>query len=109
MVNGVPKVVDLQARDDEPVSALDAGADPLSRDDNLESAYAPDGKKRGPIADLNGRERWVVAPLIVLFIVLGFYPKVALDVINPAVSQTLQHVGVTDPAPAVGAVNGSAK
>jgi NADH-quinone oxidoreductase subunit M len=59
--------------------------------------------------DLSHRERWVVAPLILAFIVLGFYPKPVLDVINPAVERTLHYVGVTDPAAtyppaAVGAV-----
>ncbi len=59
--------------------------------------------------DLSHRERWVVAPLILAFIVLGFYPKPVLDVINPAVDRTLHYVGVTDPAAtypptAVGAV-----
>jgi NADH-quinone oxidoreductase subunit M len=49
--------------------------------------------------DMSHRERWVVAPLIVAFLVLGFYPKPVLDVINPAVSRTLHYVGVTDPAP----------
>ena len=51
--------------------------------------------------DLGARERWVVAPLIALFIVLGFYPKPALDLINPAVSTTLGQMGVADPAPVV--------
>ena len=37
--------------------------------------------------DLAHREKWVVAPLIALFLVLGFYPKPVLDVINPAVDQ----------------------
>jgi NADH-quinone oxidoreductase subunit M len=41
----------------------------------------------------------VVAPLIASFLVLGFYPKPALDLLNPAVEKTLQHVGVSDPAP----------
>ncbi len=50
--------------------------------------------------DMSHREMWVVAPLIAAFLVLGFYPKPVLDVINPAVSRTLQYVGVTDPAPA---------
>ncbi|HET6214070.1 MAG TPA: NADH-quinone oxidoreductase subunit M [Micromonosporaceae bacterium] len=49
--------------------------------------------------DLNVREVAVVAPLIALLLVLGFYPKPVLDVINPAVSATLQDVGATDPAP----------
>jgi NADH-quinone oxidoreductase subunit M len=49
--------------------------------------------------DMSHREKWVVAPLIAAFLVLGFYPKPVLDVINPAVSRTLHYVGVTDPAP----------
>jgi NADH-quinone oxidoreductase subunit M len=67
----------------------------------------PPGREGMP--DLNGREKWVVGPLIALFLVLGFYPKPALDVINPAVDATLTHVGVTDPAPSVGVAEGSAK
>jgi len=51
--------------------------------------------------DLGSREKWVVAPLIALFLVLGFYPKPALDMINPAVSTTLSYMGVVDPAPIV--------
>jgi NADH-quinone oxidoreductase subunit M len=50
-------------------------------------------------ADMSHREKWVVAPLIAVFLVLGFYPKPVLDVINPAVARTLHYVGVTDPAP----------
>lgn len=60
------------------------------------------------VPDLTGRERLVVAPLIALFLLLGFYPKPVLDVINPAVTQTLTFMGVTDPAPAAGTPNGSA-
>ena len=39
------------------------------------------------------------AALSPLFLVLGFYPKPMLDVINPAVEATLQDVGLSDPAP----------
>jgi NADH-quinone oxidoreductase subunit M len=60
--------------------------------------------------DMSHREKWVVAPLIAAFIVLGFYPKPVLDVINPAVARTLQIVGVTDPAPThPGAAEGAVK
>ena len=41
----------------------------------------------------------VVAPLIALLLVLGVYPKPALDVINPAVSHTLTTIDQPDPAP----------
>jgi NADH-quinone oxidoreductase subunit M len=51
------------------------------------------------IRDLVGREVIVVAPLIALLIVLGFYPKPALDVINPAVGHTLTTIGQHDPVP----------
>jgi NADH-quinone oxidoreductase subunit M len=63
--------------------------------------------------DLKGRELWAVAPLIALIIVLGVYPKPVLDIINPAVNQTLVQVHSPDPTPphpaAVnsGTVNGS--
>jgi NADH-quinone oxidoreductase subunit M len=51
--------------------------------------------------DLRGREVLAVAPLIALMLVLGFYPKLLLDTINPAVKATMQDVGVSDPAPSV--------
>ena len=62
----------------------------------------------GPVAngvdkvrDLVPRELLVVAPLIALLLVLGVYPKPALDVINPSVGHTLTTIGVQDPAPRV--------
>ena len=51
------------------------------------------------IRDLVPREIVVVAPLIVLLLVLGIYPKPALDVIDPAVQHTLTTIGQTDPVP----------
>ncbi|MEU8188072.1 NADH-quinone oxidoreductase subunit M [Micromonospora carbonacea] len=54
--------------------------------------------------DLNLREKFVVAPLIALIVLLGFYPKPVTDVINPAVRATMEDVGRTDPAPEVGGV-----
>jgi NADH-quinone oxidoreductase subunit M len=54
--------------------------------------------------DISLREKFVVAPLILLLLLLGFYPKPVTDVINPAVQATLQQdVGVQDPAPSVAA------
>jgi NADH-quinone oxidoreductase subunit M len=57
--------------------------------------------------DMSGREKLVVVPLVTAFLVLGFYPKPALDVLEPAVDTTLQHVGVTDPPPISDAAEGS--
>jgi NADH-quinone oxidoreductase subunit M len=51
------------------------------------------------IPDLNTREVLALAPLLLLLLVLGFFPKPALDVINPGVAATLEHVGVSDPEP----------
>jgi len=44
-----------------------------------------------------------------LFLILGFYPKPVLDMVTPAVTTILTSIHVTDPAPAVGAAEGSTK
>jgi NADH-quinone oxidoreductase subunit M len=51
--------------------------------------------------DLSAREAWVVAPVALAIIGLGFFPRVVLDVVDPAVRSTMSVVGVTDPAPRV--------
>jgi NADH-quinone oxidoreductase subunit M len=58
----------------------------------------------GPIApatsqapDLSGREKLVLAPIMAVIIALGFFPKPVLDVINPAIEQTMSTVGISDP------------
>lgn len=53
------------------------------------------------LPDLKVREVAALAPLLALIVVLGFYPKPALDVLNPTVDSLLQHVGVSDPEPTV--------
>jgi NADH-quinone oxidoreductase subunit M len=53
------------------------------------------------VRDLVPRELLVVTPLIALLLVLGVYPKPALDVINPAVTHTLTTIDQPDPAPRV--------
>ncbi len=50
--------------------------------------------------DLRPRELLAVAPLIVLLIGVGVYPKPVLDIINPAVRVTMAQVHMTDPVPA---------
>jgi NADH-quinone oxidoreductase subunit M len=57
--------------------------------------------------DLGLREVSALAPLLVLIVLLGFYPKPLTTIIDPAVQDTLQHVGVSDPAPEVPAHAGS--
>ncbi|MFD3548167.1 NADH-quinone oxidoreductase subunit M [Streptomyces sp. NPDC058655] len=51
--------------------------------------------------DLRLREVLVVAPLIVLLIGLGVYPKPLTDIVNPAVQHTMSDVKQTDPKPEV--------
>jgi NADH-quinone oxidoreductase subunit M len=51
--------------------------------------------------DLNVREITALAPVVLLIVALGFFPKPLLDVINPAVDDTLTQVGATDPEPDV--------
>ncbi|CPW54400.1 NADH-quinone oxidoreductase%2C M subunit NuoM [Mycobacteroides abscessus] len=53
------------------------------------------------IGDLKRRELTVVAPLVALLLVLGIYPKPLLDIVNPAVEQTLRTVNEKDPPPTV--------
>src|SRR6266699_934359 len=49
--------------------------------------------------DLRARELWAVGPLIVLIVVLGVYPKPVIDVINPAVRQSMVQAHSTNPVP----------
>ncbi|HEY6744177.1 MAG TPA: NADH-quinone oxidoreductase subunit M, partial [Mycobacteriales bacterium] len=61
----------------------------------------PRGLAAGGMRDLAGREVLAVAPLLALILFLGVYPKPVLDMINPAVTRTMQDAGQTDPAPDV--------
>jgi NADH-quinone oxidoreductase subunit M len=60
----------------------------------------------GRMRDLSGRERLALAPLVLLIIALGVFPRPMLDAINPAVQATMSFVGVTDPQPRVTAEGG---
>jgi NADH-quinone oxidoreductase subunit M len=56
--------------------------------------------------DLRARELWAVGPLVALIIFFGFYPQPLLNIINPAVRQTLVQVHAVDPVPPHPAVDG---
>jgi NADH-quinone oxidoreductase subunit M len=47
--------------------------------------------------DLGGREIAVLTPLILLILVLGFFPGPVLEVIEPSVVATMDEVGLADP------------
>jgi NADH-quinone oxidoreductase subunit M len=54
-----------------------------------------------PISDLNVRELVSVVPVVALIVLLGFFPKPLLDMLNPGVQHSLVQVGKQDPAPTV--------
>ncbi len=54
------------------------------------------------VSDVSVRERVAVAPLVVLILVLGVYPKPVLSMIEESTTLLQTSVGVSDPAPLVG-------
>jgi len=54
------------------------------------------------LTDLNKREIAAITPVIALIVALGFYPKPALEIINPAAQVTITKAGYSDPQPLVG-------
>ncbi len=73
---------------------------------NVATGPKPEGL--GLVPDLSLREKAVAVPIIAVFLVLGFYPKLALDLINPAVDKSLSYVQ-TPAGAAVPAAEGSTK
>ncbi len=69
-----------------------------------------EGKRSGLaiVRDLSLREKLVATPLIASFVILGFFPNLALDVINPAVTTSLSYVQ-TDTTPLAGSTAGPAE
>lgn len=51
------------------------------------------------LSDLNLREKLVIAPIIAMLVIFGFYPKPLVDVINPTSANVMSHAGVSDPVP----------
>ena len=49
------------------------------------------------MVDLNLREKIAIAPVILVLVFLGFYPKPVLNVINPTTQTVMTHAGVSDP------------
>jgi NADH-quinone oxidoreductase subunit M len=60
------------------------------------AATDPSLGARKAITDLGARERWVLAPMVILILLLGFYPKPLLDIVNPSVGATIQAVTVQE-------------
>jgi NADH-quinone oxidoreductase subunit M len=53
------------------------------------------------VRDLDRRELLAVVPLVAALVLFGFWPMPLLDTANPTVHSLLEHVGVSDDAPAV--------
>ncbi len=49
--------------------------------------------------DLSRREMWVIGPVIAVIVVLGVYPRPILNLIQPAVHDTLTQTHDSDPVP----------
>jgi NADH-quinone oxidoreductase subunit M len=54
------------------------------------------------LTDLNLREKIAIAPVILVIVLMGFYPKPVLDLINPTSEQVVTNAGFNDPVAKVG-------
>jgi NADH-quinone oxidoreductase subunit M len=54
------------------------------------------------LKDLNLREKIAIAPVILIIVVMGFYPKPVLDIINPTAEKIVLNAGFTDPVAKMG-------
>ncbi|PPK69471.1 NADH-quinone oxidoreductase subunit M [Actinokineospora auranticolor] len=61
------------------------------------TAIAPELGAKKAIADLNTREKAVLAPLLLLIVALGLFPKPVLDVVTPTVNATMCEAQLVDP------------
>ena len=54
------------------------------------------------LKDLNLREKIAIAPVILVIVFMGFYPKPVLDLINPTSEEVVVNAGFSDPIAKVG-------
>ncbi|MDQ1715105.1 MAG: NADH-quinone oxidoreductase subunit, partial [Frankiaceae bacterium] len=59
--------------------------------------HGPLLERNAGMRDLSWREAAALIPMVALILGLGFFPKPALDIINPAVSSTQHDTGQSDP------------
>ena len=67
-------------------------------------AQGPATDEVNGFTDLTVREAWAIGPIIVVTVVLGFFPQPVFTIVNPAVERTLAVVGLSEPAPDVPAL-----
>jgi NADH-quinone oxidoreductase subunit M len=63
--------------------------------------HGPTTNSNENLKDLNLREKIAIAPVIAIIVVMGFYPKPVLDLINPISRTIVINAGFTDPIAAV--------
>lgn len=54
------------------------------------------------LTDLGLREKIAISPVILIIVLMGFYPKPVLDLINPTAEKIVTNAGFTDPLAKVG-------
>jgi NADH-quinone oxidoreductase subunit M len=54
------------------------------------------------LTDLSLREKIAIAPVVLIIVVMGFYPKPVLDIINPTAEKVVVNAGFTDPVAKMG-------
>ena len=54
------------------------------------------------LKDLSLREKIAISPVILIIVIMGFYPKPVLDLINPAAEKVVVNAGFTDPIAKMG-------
>jgi NADH-quinone oxidoreductase subunit M len=54
------------------------------------------------LKDLSLREKIAISPIILIIVVMGFYPKPVLDLINPTAEKVVVNAGFTDPIAKMG-------
>jgi NADH-quinone oxidoreductase subunit M len=52
---------------------------------------------------LNLREKIAIATVVAIIILMGFFPQVVLNVVNPAVDRVMDSISSTDPVATEGA------
>jgi NADH-quinone oxidoreductase subunit M len=62
----------------------------------------PSDEVRNTVVELNTREKVAIAPVIAIILVLGFFPQVVLNIVNPTIDRVMILVGATDPLPTQG-------
>jgi NADH-quinone oxidoreductase subunit M len=61
------------------------------------------------LADLNGRELLILAPIVALIVIMGVYPEPFLSRMKPSIEYTLKKIFIVQSAPAAAANQGESK